>query len=206
MPVEIEDVISFLENQQLKYNVFMESKKILTSFATRNYTNEKGEHHLIIIIALEENGEFFKIFAPKCYVYADEEFKKEVFQTLLMITWRSKMLTFEYDATDGEICASVEFPIEDSTLTQKQFLRAIFALVHVIDRYHSVIHKAITEGEVDFSGMEKGMLTMEMFQDLIHGLGQGLDLDSLVVQQNAPPTIEELEEKDSVDDDSDEFI
>ena len=206
MPIEIEEVISFLESQQLKYNVFMESKKILTSFATRNYTNDKGEHHLIIIIALEENGEFFKIFAPKCYVYAEEEFKKEVFQTLLMITWRSKMLTFEYDATDGEICASVEFPIEDSTLTQKQFLRAIFALVHVIDRYHSVIHKAMTDGEIDFSEMEKGMLTMAMFQDLIQGLGPGLDAEALGGQPNSTAIINELEEVDSVDEDSDEFI
>ena len=44
-----------------------------------------------------------------------------------------KLLRFEYDPVDGEVRASIELPIEDGTITFKQFQRCLLGLVQLID-------------------------------------------------------------------------
>jgi hypothetical protein len=43
------------------------------------------------------------------------------------------MLQWEYDPSDGEIRAIIEFPLEDSTLTERQFNRCLYSLVELVD-------------------------------------------------------------------------
>jgi len=44
------------------------------------------------------------------------------------------MLRLEYDPTDGEIRASIELPLEDAPLTDRQFNRCLEGLVHLVDQ------------------------------------------------------------------------
>jgi hypothetical protein len=90
--------------------------------------------HLRIIIELEEDGEFFAIYAPQVLAgVSDHEYKSAILQTMLSISWETKMLQWEYDPIDGEIRAIIEFPLEDAQLTERQFNRCLHALVQIVD-------------------------------------------------------------------------
>jgi hypothetical protein len=52
---------------------------------------------------------------------------------MLSISWETKMLQWEYDPSDGEIRAIIEFPLEDSILTEKQFNRCLHGLIQLVD-------------------------------------------------------------------------
>lgn len=43
------------------------------------------------------------------------------------------MLQWEYDPSDGEIRAIIEFPLEDAILTERQFNRCLDSLVELVD-------------------------------------------------------------------------
>jgi hypothetical protein len=58
-------------------------------------------------------------------------------------------LRFELDSADGEIRASVTFPVEDGIVTPRQFRRMLEAIPKAIDRWHPVIRHAIERGVVD---------------------------------------------------------
>lgn len=90
--------------------------------------------YLRIIIELEEDGEFFAIYAPQVLAgVSDHEYKSAILQTMLSISWETKMLQWEYDPIDGEIRAIIEFPLEDAQLTERQFNRCLHALVQIVD-------------------------------------------------------------------------
>jgi hypothetical protein len=89
-----------------------------------------------IVIALKEAGEYFELTAPNILAREDvvnTPFKEALFQTLLSINWETKFVQWEYDVCDDEIRATIEFPLEDSQLTQRQFERCLFGLVQVLD-------------------------------------------------------------------------
>jgi hypothetical protein len=50
-----------------------------------------------------KKGEFFKLFAPQVLSGISETpYKEAILQTMLCISWETKMLQWEYDPSDGE--------------------------------------------------------------------------------------------------------
>jgi hypothetical protein len=101
---------------------------------------------LIVAVALEEDGRFLKIFAPRLLKYGDGPHKLALMQTLLLTSWESKMLQWEYDPIDGEVRAMVEFPIEDAALTEQQFFRAFDGLSRLAMLYYPRLKSVIETG------------------------------------------------------------
>ena len=62
---------------------------------------------------------------------------------------QTKLVRFEHDPEDGEVRATVAFPLEDGTLTRRQFRRLLEAIPKAVNRWHPVILKALDEGVVD---------------------------------------------------------
>ncbi len=147
MATSVDQVAGYLDEMGLNYTRQSDSPTIITGFQTQNYVNRNGDHSIMIVIAIEENGEFIKVFAPLMYSYPQGPHTEAIMQTLLNISYLTKMLQFEFDSKDGEIRAMVEFPIEDSTLTLKQLARCISVITMLGDHYHSIIFEAIDKGK-----------------------------------------------------------
>ena len=81
--------------------------------------------------------------------------KMALFQTLLQISWQTKMVQFEYDPDDGEVRANIEFPLMDAPLTQKQMRRCLMALANILDDQHEHIRDAIQCGLTPASDEEE---------------------------------------------------
>jgi hypothetical protein len=153
---------------------------IRTGFKTKSYRNPKGDDGVSIIIALEEDGEFIKVMAPRCYHYPAGDHKEALFQTLLMISWMTKMIQFEYDKDDGEIRAIIEFPLEDAILTDKQLLRCLHALAQMVDEHDHLIRGAMEHGQLPESKSELDAAFAEFMKQRRAAQGNassGLDLE-----------------------------
>ncbi len=136
---------SYLLEEGLKYSVHEDY--IRTSFATDLYRDQEGDPSVFIAARLDEDGEYFKLMAPNLYAYPpDGPNRADVFRVLLGVCWRSKLIKYEYDERDGEIRAIIEFPLEDGTLTKRQFLRCLNGLVQIVDEYHPAIASAMSGG------------------------------------------------------------
>ena len=126
----------------------MEGELVRTGFLTRSFKNVNGDSGIWIMVLLEENGRFIKIAAPGLYVYREGPHKAALFQTLLSACYETKMVQCEYDAADGEVRATLEFPLEDAKLTQQQLIRCVNAVAAVVDHFHMTIVAAMTTGEL----------------------------------------------------------
>lgn len=149
MATTIEEVVSFLSDEGLRYSHSEGNDYLRTGFATQKYVDADGTKLLHLVVAVEEQGKFIKIAAPAAYHFHHDGtsfHKLALFQTLLQICHMTKMVQFEYDPDDGDIQAIVEFPVEDADLTRKQLMRAIYTLTDALEEYHTAIHDAITGG------------------------------------------------------------
>ncbi|MFU8844980.1 MAG: hypothetical protein ACNA7V_14340, partial [Bacteroidales bacterium] len=134
MATTLETIGTYLDEMGMKYVLKDEDRpRILTGFKMKSYRDTDGDPSLSIVIALLENGEYLKIFAPNCYSYKDGPHKRALFEACLAISWRTKLIQFEYDPSDGEVRCIVEWPLEDAPLTKRQLERSLKGIVNLLD-------------------------------------------------------------------------
>lgn len=128
MAATLEQIAGYLDQKGWKYRIDQESNRIITGVYAETI------EQLLIVIQLDEEGEFFEVYAPRVITgVKDHPYKNEILQTMLCISWETKMLQWEYDPSDGEIRAIIEFPLEDAELTERQFNRCLYSLVQLVD-------------------------------------------------------------------------
>lgn len=147
MATDFNVIKSYLKDEGYSFIHSSGSEYIETSIKTENYRNDDSAKSLSLFIKLEEDGKFIKILAPyvyRCALKSGSNRKAALFQALLQICWKTKMVQFEYDSDDGEIRAIIEFPLEDTPLSKSQLVRVMSTLSSVVDLYHEEIVKALT--------------------------------------------------------------
>lgn len=90
--------------------------------------------HSNVAIILSEDGEFINIVAKgnweKELLYREsDKYKMKLFQDILKENYRRKLVKWSFDYDDGDLTVGVELPLEDATLTEKQFLRSFNSVV-----------------------------------------------------------------------------
>jgi hypothetical protein len=172
MATTLDQIAGFLTSKDLKFNREYERGMIVVPF------RHEDDSTLMVVVRLEENGEFLKIFTPKLFTYQDGPNKLALMEALLLTSWETKMLQWEYDPTDGEVRAIVEFPIEDAQLTLKQFSRAFDGLLQLVTRFYPRLKKVIETGE-DPTRRDRGGDDdlSRAFRDFVDG-GDGSGSDS----------------------------
>jgi hypothetical protein len=147
MGITLDQIATYLAPRDLTYQIQPEKSRILVRFALGS-----GEQ-LLVVIQLDEEGRFFKLFAPEVMAgVKNHPHKAAILQTMLSISWETKMLQWEYDPSDGEIRAIIEFPLEDSTLTARQFNRCFEGLIEIVGdwalpRLHAVMETGMDPGD-----------------------------------------------------------
>lgn len=159
MGATLEQIAGYLANQDLIYEMQPEKARIITQVEADHVDD------FLIVIQLDEEGEFFKLFVPEVLIgVQDHPHKTAILQTMLVISWETKMLQWEYDVSDGEIRAIIEFPLEDAILTERQFDRCFSGLVEMVDswampRLREVMATGVDPGDVALG--ERLLLTIE---------------------------------------------
>jgi len=165
MGATLEQIAGFLDNKEWKYRLDREESRILTGVYGENIED------FLIVIELDEDGEFFEIFAPRVLAgVKDHPHKTAILQTMLCISWETKMLQWEYDPSDGEIRAIIEFPLEDAILTERQFYRCLHSLVQLVDELALPRLQAVMETGEDLGDLEEGERLLLALQEEAPGL------------------------------------
>jgi hypothetical protein len=165
MGATLEQIAGFLDNKDWKYRLDREESRILTGVYGENI------EEFLIVIELDEDGEFFEIFAPRVLAgVKDHPHKTAILQTMLCISWETKMLQWEYDPSDGEIRAIIEFPLEDAILTERQFYRCLHSLVQLVDELALPRLQAVMETGEDPGDLEEGERLLLALQEEAPGL------------------------------------
>ncbi|MCX7023109.1 MAG: hypothetical protein NT080_00635 [Spirochaetes bacterium] len=172
MAVTYEEIKKYLGEEGIKYSWDEDRSIILTGSATANYAKGDGGKALTLIVRLEEDGEYFKLMAPNLYSYKDGPNKLALMQTLLMVCWKTKLIEYEYDDSDGEVRCIIEFPLEDGTVTKRQFLRCFRGIVQLVDEYDAEIRTAMATGRPDLSDPKVPAPMNAMFSEFMRLLAE----------------------------------
>jgi hypothetical protein len=170
MGTTIRQIAAYLDGQGWKYSLDEEFSRIITGVQADNVEN------LLIVIQLDEDGNFFRMFAPQVLESVlDHPHKAAILEAMLRISWETKMLQWEYDSSDGEIRAIIEFPLEDALLTEKQFNRCLQGLVQIVDELAVPRLTTVMETGEDPGDIEEGERLLLQLQEQAPGLLRKLE-------------------------------
>jgi hypothetical protein len=165
MGAYLKQIAKYLDNLGWDYRVDDEEDRIITGVEADNLED------FLIVVQLDEEGKFFRVFAPQILAGIQEHpYKAAILQTMLAISWETKMLQWEYDPSDGEIRAIIEFPLEDSILTEKQFNRCLSGLIQIVDSIAMPRLKEVMETGQDPGNIELGERLLLSIQEEAPGL------------------------------------
>ena len=148
MAIKMEDILMALDEANLRYSLHELTQEPVILFPADNYQNENGRTLLVVVIQLTEDGEYIKFFVPSAYHIPLDESAYAVLKSFAIIAWQVKLLDFEVDPTDGEVRPTIDFPIEDGTLTTEQIRRCCKTLARLVDIFHPYLKYAITHNVV----------------------------------------------------------
>ena len=161
MGATLEQISNYLENRSLSFEIRANQSLVIVDVPTDD------PEPLVVVVKLEEEGDFFKVFVPQVVAgVKDHPHKTAILQTMLIISWETKMLQWEYDPSDGEIRAIIEFPLEDATLSERQFDRCFDGLVEMVSdwalpRLKEVMENGYDPGDEDLVLGEQLLLTIQ---------------------------------------------
>lgn len=147
MPLTISKLHELLKTINIKFAPKSDHEVVLC-FKTTTYQNLEGTKELIMVIFLDEQGEYFKLIAPYSFMATGSNY--QVFlRALLMVQFHAKLIQFELNNEDDSVHVIIEFPVEDSIITGKQLARCIYGMLELVETYFPVLDKALTSGEID---------------------------------------------------------
>jgi hypothetical protein len=161
MSATLTQIETYLEERGWPFQSQPEKSRVLLRLQSEK------DQELLVVIQLDEEGRFFKLFAPQVLAgVKDHPYKAAILQTMLSISWETKMLQWEYDPSDGEIRAIIEFPLEDAQLTSQQFHRCLDGLIEIVGdwalpRLHEVLSTGIDPGDQDLMIGEQILLAVQ---------------------------------------------
>ncbi|BAY40849.1 hypothetical protein NIES2111_52390 [Nostoc sp. NIES-2111] len=165
MGANLKQIANYLDRLGWDYRLEEEEDRIITGVDADNLED------FLIVVQLDEQGKFFRVFAPQVLAgVQDHPYKGAILQTMLAISWETKMLQWEYDPSDGEIRAIIEFPLEDSILTEKQFHRCLSGLIQIVDNVALPRLKEVMRTGHDPGNIELGERILLSIQEEAPGL------------------------------------
>ncbi|WP_066376698.1 MULTISPECIES: hypothetical protein [unclassified Anabaena] len=165
MGANLQQIANYLDKIGWDYRFDEEADQIITGVEAENVED------FLIVVQLDEGGNFFRVFAPQVLeIVENHPHKAAILQTILTISWETKMLQWEYDPLDGEIRAMIEFPLEDSILTERQFHRCLSGLIQIVDNIAIPRLKEVMETGQDPGNIELGERILLSIQEEAPGL------------------------------------
>lgn len=149
MSTTLSEIAAFLDQAGLKFKLDEDRNVAYLGFSTKTYADDEGEHRMVVVVDVQEGGEYVAFAAPRVYSCPPgHRHAAAVMELMARLHWASKLLVFEYDHRDGEIRASIRLALEDSPLTERQFRRCLFGLPSSLDEFHEAFRRALDSGEV----------------------------------------------------------
>lgn len=173
MAVTLEQIAGYLSEMGMEFDYDRENE-VITSGAG------DGSNAGAIFIRTKENGDIFTLQLEPLDDNHDSldpasthEHIGVLLPQLLYFNYNTKFGTWEYDPSDGDLRFSVEIPLEDALMTEKQFQRIISMLGTSLDHIGKIKH-ILKTGEAPENDISGGMAElMEQFGEFLKEQQQG---------------------------------
>ena len=174
MTANLSDITQCLNSWGWTHEVDEAKSHVVTAVKADNV------EQLIFVMQLLHGGELVRIFTPQLLNVKDHVYKGILFQAMLGLMWEYSLVRFEYDSINGDICASIDLLIEDSSLSQKQLGSAIRILIDAVDAYAMPRFQAILATGIDPGRKQlAARMLQQMPEDMLDLLAEALrDRDS----------------------------
>ena len=170
MTATISDITQCLDSWGWTYEVDEAKSHVVTGVKAKNV------EQLIVVIQILHDGELVRIYAPQLLNVKDHVFKGILFQAMLGLMWEYSLVRFEYDSTNGDICASIDLLIEDASLSQKQLDSALRVLIDAVDAYAMPRFQAILATGIDPGRKQiAASMLQQMPEDMLDLLAEALE-------------------------------
>jgi len=136
---------------KMRYQLDRESELIemhLSGF--KNFRDPEGEDGMRLLVRLANEGQYLEVIAPSLYDASGCQHMESLCRVLLGTSFRTPVVQFSLDESDGEIRATAEMVLLDGTCTPKQLEATISIVTEVIDKFHEHIELAMESGDITF--------------------------------------------------------
>ena len=157
MAVTLQEISGWLDNIGIKHK--LDEEKIF--FGAGDEENTQG-----YFIRAQENGDIFDaqmqiLDENRDFVSLEgQEHAAKVLEHILYLNYTTKFGTWEYDPRDGDIRLAVEIPLEDATMTEKQFNRICGLLIKEGTNAAKDIKQILKTGEIPKKDDETDVVAM----------------------------------------------
>lgn len=152
MPVTIGQIKKHLDTLGVKYmNAQGDEPECAMRFATSSYADRDGNHSLLVVCRLGDEGQYLELYTPNALNTSDCRYKSALFSAMLQLSLMTKHVQLEHDPDDGEIRFAIDYPVCDGTVTAKQLDRMLFVLIGVLEQYFPVLRCAMDTGKIDWT-------------------------------------------------------
>ena len=158
MATSTDNIREFLDLKEVKYLYDSEKEVFVMSFAPN-----------VLLVRLEENGEFLQFRTLNFYQYKNGKYKEHVLQILAAMNYQRKLVKFGYDPDDGEINGCIDIPIEDATFTSTQFFRCMAALLEALEEARNRLMILMETGE------DPGPASSKMIDSLVEEIMDSME-------------------------------
>jgi hypothetical protein len=132
------------------FHVNREHRRLLCMVPCDSYRDANGNNSVEMHLVLSPDGRYVEVQTSRLYNLQGCEHTYSVLRLLLGVCWRTNVVQFSVDESDGEIQASAEMILADNTLTPEQLRDVLGTLLLVVDSYHPHIEEAMQTGAVTF--------------------------------------------------------
>lgn len=120
MPIDIRTLVGYLEEEGLIFDVGRDGGAIYVPFSGA-----------MVICRVVEDGGGLLVYAPNVFMLERGEFYEAALQYMADHNYRVKIGVFGYDPRDGECHVAHFLPVEDGTVTRRQFIRLVRVIASV---------------------------------------------------------------------------
>lgn len=148
MAITLQEIAKYLEAEEFNYKLDAEREVIVTGVAKNGQSGA-------LYIRMKENGEMFSLEMEPLKDDTSGHFDVSVnhphlmllLQQMLYANYQTKFGSWEYDPSDGDLKFTVELPVEDGTITLKQFHRIVSGAFTALDS-QAAFKKILETGKV----------------------------------------------------------
>ena len=128
-----------------------EGGELLVPFHAEKYKNQRNEHTILIVIKIIDHGEdetYIKFFSPLAFRIRDLHQNLAVLNSLFILSWRLPMLKFNLDPKDGEIRPTIDFPVFNGVISQKELQCCLTRIARLLDEIYEPILHAVKQKKI----------------------------------------------------------
>ena len=148
MAITLEEIAKYLEAEEFKYELNTEREVLLAGIGNEGQSAS-------LFIRMKERGEMFSLdmeplkddLSGHFDIPVEHPHLLVLLQQLLYANYETKFGAWEYDPKDGDLKFTIEFPVEDGTITAKQFHRILGGAFTALDS-QAKFKKILETGEV----------------------------------------------------------